>query len=172
MLLPSLLALLYYLSRTHTWALPMFSVGLGFPRWCQTFWATSGIASYLPWAGAAGPYVSIALWLWLGVLDGIQGVGIGIMLLQTLSRVHVAATLFALQIVGTTTILIAHACAPHRESFALVLLLTTTSGLSPFSVFPNIAIWATQGGIANSGGEVPYFWIALVCQAVATTGYL
>jgi alpha-1,3-glucan synthase len=114
-LLPTLLAILYYLSRTHTWALPMFSAGLGSPRWCQTFWATSGIGSYLPWAGAAGPYVSIALWLWLGVLDGIQGVGIGIMLLQTLSRVHVAAALFALQVVGSTTILIAHACAPHSE---------------------------------------------------------
>jgi hypothetical protein len=37
-----------------------------FPRWCQTFWATSGIGSYLLWAGAAGPYLSIALWLWVG----------------------------------------------------------------------------------------------------------
>jgi hypothetical protein len=51
-------------------------------------------------------------------------------------------------------------------------MLTATVGLAPFSVFPNVAMWATQGGIANNASEVPYFWLALICQAVAITGYL
>ena len=37
---------------------------------------------YVPWAGHAGPYAAIALWLWLGVLDAVQGVGLGMILLQ------------------------------------------------------------------------------------------
>jgi hypothetical protein len=42
----------------------------------------------MDWAGAAGPYLGTMLWLWLGVLDNIQGVGLGMLLLQTLSRLH------------------------------------------------------------------------------------
>lgn len=30
-----MLWILYRLSLTHTWVLPIFSVGLGAPRWCQ-----------------------------------------------------------------------------------------------------------------------------------------
>jgi alpha-1,3-glucan synthase len=45
-------------------------------------WATSSLALYIPWAGKAGPYLGISLWLWLGVLDAIQGVGLGMILLQ------------------------------------------------------------------------------------------
>jgi hypothetical protein len=39
----------------------------------QMLWGTSSLALYVPWAGRAGPYLSISLWLWLGVLDAIQG---------------------------------------------------------------------------------------------------
>ena len=98
-------------------------VGLGAPRWAQMLWGTSGIGLHLPWAGSAGPYLSICLWLWLGVLDSIQGIGLGMMLLQvrsiflqrfeiapelsgtssqTLSRVYVGAALAAAQVVSSS----------------------------------------------------------------------
>lgn len=37
------------------------------------------------------------------------------MLLQTLSRIYVAAALLALQLIGAATVLIAHATAPHSK---------------------------------------------------------
>lgn len=77
-----MLGVLTWLSMTHTWLLPVFAVGLGAPRWCQMLWGTSSLALYIPWAGHAGPYLGISLWLWLGVLDAIQGVGLGMILLQ------------------------------------------------------------------------------------------
>ncbi|KAK5013612.1 hypothetical protein LTR39_003561, partial [Cryomyces antarcticus] len=71
-------ALLFWfsqLSTTHSWILPLFAIGLGAPRWCQMLWSTSNIGAYLPWAG--GPIASAllgrGLWLWLGVLDSLQG---------------------------------------------------------------------------------------------------
>ena len=52
-------------------------MGLGAPRWAQMLWGVSGIGLYVPWAG--GPVASAiagrGLWLWLGVLDAVQGVG-------------------------------------------------------------------------------------------------
>ena len=80
-----MLAALTYFSKTHTWLLPIFAVGLGAPRWCQMLWGTSSLALYIPWAGNAGPYLGLCLWLWLGVLDAIQGVGLGMILLQVRS---------------------------------------------------------------------------------------
>lgn len=78
----AMLAVLTHFSKTHTWLLPVFAVGLGAPRWCQMLWGTSSLALYIPWAGSGGPYLGISLWLWLGVLDAIQGVGLGLILLQ------------------------------------------------------------------------------------------
>lgn len=82
-------------STIHSWILPMFAVGLGAPRWCQILWSCSNIGMYLPWAG--GPVASAILgrmlWLWLGVLDSLQGIGFGMILLQTLTRYHVTFTL-------------------------------------------------------------------------------
>lgn len=75
-------------AKIHSWLLPVFAIGLGAPRWCQMFWAMSGVGYNLPWAGNFGPYLSELTWLWLGVLDAIQGVGLGMALLQTLSRFH------------------------------------------------------------------------------------
>lgn len=49
-------------------------------------WGTSSLALYIPWAGKAGPYLGVSLWLWLGVLDAIQGVGLGMILLQVISH--------------------------------------------------------------------------------------
>jgi alpha-1,3-glucan synthase len=76
-----LLLVLSHYSKTHTWLLPVFAVGLGAPCWCQMLWGTSSLATYIPWGGNAGPYLSVSLWLWLGVLDAIQGVGLGMILL-------------------------------------------------------------------------------------------
>lgn len=77
-----MMGVLTWFSKTHTWLLPVFAVGLGAPRWCQMLWGTSSLALYIPWAGHAGPYLGISLWLWLGVLDAVQGVGLGMILLQ------------------------------------------------------------------------------------------
>ncbi len=68
-----------------------------------------------------------ALWLWLGVLDAIQGVGLGMILLQTLSRLHVCATLALAQVIGSAVVMIARATAPDK--------------VGPGNVFPNFALW-------------------------------
>ncbi|GJJ12099.1 hypothetical protein Clacol_006340 [Clathrus columnatus] len=93
----------------------------------QMLWGTSSLALYIPWAGKAGPYLGTSLWLWLGVLDAIQGVGLGMILLQTLSRLHVCATLAFAQVIGAICVMIARATAPNR--------------LGPTSVFPNAGTW-------------------------------
>lgn len=51
-------------------------------------WGTSALGLYVPWAGNAGPYAAISLWLWLGVLDAVQGVGLGMILLQVFQLVE------------------------------------------------------------------------------------
>lgn len=65
------------LSESHSWILPVFAMGLGAPRWAQILWSISNMGQYLPWT--AGPVASglagRSLWLWLGVLDAVQGVG-------------------------------------------------------------------------------------------------
>lgn len=91
----------------HSWLLPVFAIGLGCPRWCQMWWGTSGMGLYLPWGGSAGPYIGVCTWLWLGVLDAIQGVGLGMVLLQTLSRLHVCVTLALAQFIGSCVVMLA-----------------------------------------------------------------
>lgn len=111
-------------------------------------WGTSSLALYIPWAGGAGPYLGTSLWLWLGVLDAIQGVGLGMILLQvwiwaasarqmltvghqTLSRLHVCATLAFSQVIGSVAVIVARATAPNR--------------IGPGSVFPDASTWDFQG---------------------------
>ena len=87
------LLVLGILSRKHSWILPLFATGLGAPRWCQMLWGTTFIGSNLPWADIGtgidrvrtGLLLGKSLWLWLGVLDALQGVGFGMMLLQVSS---------------------------------------------------------------------------------------
>ena len=89
------------------------------------------------------------LWLWLGVLDAIQGVGLGMILLQTLSRLHVCATLAGAQLLGSAIVMLARGTAPDK--------------VGPGNVFPNLAIWDISSGRNN-----PFvhweFWLCLVCQ--------
>ncbi|KAF7778692.1 CAZyme family GH13 [Agaricus bisporus var. burnettii] len=152
-----MLLVLTHFSKTHTWLLPVFAVGLGAPRWCQMLWGTSSLALYIPWAGSGGPYLGISLWLWLGVLDAIQGVGLGMILLQTLSRLHVCATLAFAQIIGSVCVMIARATAPNR--------------LGPGSVFPDASKWDFSDGLEGSPMASAPFWVALICQLIIVLGY-
>lgn len=140
-------------STTHPWLVPMFSVGLGAPRWAQMLWGTSGIGLYLPWLhnAVASALVSRALWLWLGVLDTIQGVGIGMVLLLTLTRQHVAATLIGAQVIGSVATILARATAPDK--------------IGPGDVFPDFS-----EGVMPGIGK-PWFWVALLMQLILPFGY-
>ncbi|KAG1859045.1 glycoside hydrolase family 13/glycosyltransferase family 5 protein [Suillus tomentosus] len=152
-----MLYILTSLSKTHTWLLPVFAVGLGAPRWCQTLWGTSSLALYIPWAGSGGPYLGLSLWLWLGVLDAVQGVGLGMILLQTLSRLHVCSTLALAQVIGSICVMAARATAPNR--------------IGPGSVFPNVGTWDFSHGLKDSPLASAPFWLALTCQIVIVLGY-
>ncbi|KAF8334274.1 modular protein with glycoside hydrolase family 13 and glycosyltransferase family 5 domains [Cantharellus anzutake] len=151
------MGILTYYAQSHTWLLAVFAVGLGAPRWCQILWSTSSLALYIPWAGAAGPYLGTSLWLWLGVLDAVQGVGLGMILLQTLSRLHVCATLAFSQVIGSIAVMVAHATAPNR--------------IGPSSVFPDASTWDFQSGLKGSPLASAPFWLALICQLVIVVGY-
>jgi alpha-1,3-glucan synthase len=141
------------LGKTHPWLLPVFAIGLGAPRWAQTLWGISGIGLYLPWAGSAwaSAAVSRILWLWLGLLDSVQGVGIGMILLTTLTRVHVAAALTGAQVLGAAATILAKATAPDRDG--------------PGDVFPDFS----QG--IMPGISKPWFWVCLGMQLALCLGY-
>jgi alpha-1,3-glucan synthase len=87
--------------------------------------------------------VSRSLWLWLGVLDSIQGLGFGIILLQTLTRMHMCFTLIVSQVIGSIATICARGFAPNN------------TGPGPIS--PDI----TKGADALANG---WFWVALGCQ--------
>lgn len=139
------LYLLSYLSRHHSWIIPVFACGLGAPRWAQIWWAVSGVGLFLPWAGSysAGALASRCLWLWLGVLDALQLLGFGMILLQTLTRMHICFTLILSQILGSIATICARAFAPNN--------------IGPGPISPDITMGASA--IANA-----WFWVALVAQ--------
>ena len=128
-------------------------MGLGAPRWAQMLWGTSNIGTYVPWAG--GPVISAiagrSLWLWLGVLDAVQGVGFGMILLQTLTRFHVLFTLIAAQVLGSIATIAARATAPDK--------------IGPGDVFPDFSAGAMPGL-----GKV-WFWVALVMNLAVPGGF-
>ncbi|KAK3936421.1 hypothetical protein QBC46DRAFT_357497 [Diplogelasinospora grovesii] len=142
-------------SNTHPWLLPIFATGLGLgaPRWAQELWGTSGIGLYLPWAGGpvASAVISRCLWLWLGLLDTIQIVGLGMTLLATLTRQHVMGVLVGAQVIGGTATMIARATSPNAGS--------------PAPTFPDF----TEGlmpGIASK-----WFWVCLLMQMIIPIGF-
>ena len=141
------------LSKDHSWILPVFAIGLGAPRWCQMLWGTSNIGQYVPWVGGpvASALVGRSLWLWLGVLDALQGVGFGMILLQTLTRIHIAFTLLAAQVLGSIATILARATAPDK--------------IGPGPVFPDFS-----GGVTTGLGNA-WFWIALGLQLVICAGF-
>ncbi|KAK7745826.1 Cell wall alpha-1,3-glucan synthase ags1 [Cytospora paraplurivora] len=140
-------------SKSHPWMFPIFSVGLGAPRWAQMFWGCSRIGLWLPWAGSAvaGALVSRLLWLWLGLLDGIQGAGIGMILMLTLTRVHVAAAIVAAQVLGSIATIAGRASAPDK--------------VGPGRVFPDLS-----EGAHNVIGSA-WFWVVLCLNLGLCVGY-
>ncbi|EAW12377.1 alpha-1,3-glucan synthase Ags1 [Aspergillus clavatus NRRL 1] len=148
------LFILSHLSKQHSWILPVFACGLGAPRWAQIWWGVSGIGYYLPWVGGgstAGALASRSVWLWLGVLDAIQGLGFGMILLQTLTRMHMCFTLIVCQVLGSIATICARAFAPNN------------TGPGPIS--PDI----TKGASALANA---WFWIALIFQLLICAGFL
>lgn len=152
-----ILMILSALSKSHSWLIPVFGIGLGAPRWVQTLWATSNIGAALPWAGKAGPYLGRCLWLWLGVLDAVQGVGIGMVLLQTLTRAHVATTLMAGQMVGSVALLVGRATSP--------------SAVGPADTFLDFATWSPTIDGATIFASAA-FWLCLFCQLAIGVGFI
>ncbi len=150
----SILFLFSRLSRTHTWILPIFAIGLGAPRWAQTLWSCSGVGSYLPWAGSAllSTLLGRSLWLWLGVLDALQGVGFGMILLQTLTRIHISATLIGAQVLGSAATMLAHAAGARQ-------------GNGPAAMFPDFSAGAYPGV------ERPWFLVGLLSQLGVCVGF-
>ena len=142
-----------YFSDEHTWLLPIFAIGLCAPRWAQEFWGTSGIGWYLPWAGSpmGSAIVSRCLWLWLGLLDNIQGVGLGMLLLATLTRQHVLTVLVGAQVIGSAFTMLARATSPNA--------------LSPHTTFPDFS-QGVMPGVAS-----PFFWVCLGFQLVIPIGF-
>ena len=147
-----LLAIFWRLSKTHTWILPVFAISLGAPRWCQIWWSTSGMGVWLPWivSPVSGALMGRALWLWLGVLDALQGVGFGMILLQTLTRFHVAFVLVGSQVLGSIATILGRAVSPDGDG--------------PGVVFPNVTLGLA--GLRNA-----WFWIAMVAQLVICAGF-
>ncbi|KAF2462832.1 uncharacterized protein BDR25DRAFT_298919 [Lindgomyces ingoldianus] len=142
------------LSKNHSWILPIFAIGLGAPRWAQMLWGVSGIGTWVPWmpgGQVAGALAGRSLWLWLGVLDALQGVGFGMMLLQTLTRIHIAVSLVLAQVLGTVVTMVAKATAPDRDG--------------PGDVFPDFSAGVVEGL------RKPWFWIALACQLAVPLGF-
>ncbi|KAL4939530.1 hypothetical protein BDV06DRAFT_224955 [Aspergillus oleicola] len=141
------------LSKSHSWILPVFACGLGAPRWAQIWWGVSGMGLFLPWAGSytSGALVSRSLWLWLGILDALQGLGFGMILLQTLTRMHICFTLLASQVLGSIATICARAFAPNN--------------IGPGPISPDVTDGA--GAVANA-----WFWIALFFQLLICAGFL
>lgn len=121
------------LSNWHSCILPVFAVGLGASRWGQTLWSTSSIRSWLPWPGSplSEALIGRTLWPWLGVPDAIKGVGFGMILLQTLTRLHIAFAMVGVQELGSIASVLARASA------------LPPSG--PGSLYPNLAVEGVHG---------------------------
>lgn len=141
------------LSRQHSWVLPIFAIGLGAPRWAQMLWGTSNIGLYVPIGSrVTGALLGRSLWLWLGVLDALQGVGFGMILLQTMTRFHVTFALTAAQVLGSIATIAARASAPNA--------------VGPGSVFPDFSL-GVMDGLQNA-----WFWVAFLFQLVICIGFL
>jgi len=142
-------ALLYGVSvysKSHSWLLPIIAIGLVCPRWCQMLWGVSGIGQYVPWAGSpfGSAFAGRTLWLWLGVLDALQNVGFGQILLHTLTRFHISFTLIVAQVLGSLATIAARGIGPNR--------------LGPGPVFPDFSFGILQGF------SHAWFWVGLFAQ--------
>lgn len=150
----ALLVVIRYYTKTHTWAPVIFALGVIAPRYFAEFWAVSTIGFYLPWAGSpvASAILGRSLWLWLTVLDSLQSAGIGIMLLQTLIRDHVAFCLIVAQILGAVSTILAKALDLPFSSYLI-----------------NFSAWEPADGAGPLANIA--FWACLACQVSIPAGY-
>ena len=74
------------------------------------------LAAMVRWWPIGSALGGRALWLWLGLPDSLQGVGLGMMLSQTLTRIHFAGVIMMAQLVGALVTMLAKATAPTRNS--------------------------------------------------------
>ena len=148
-----MLTWLAFISKRHPWWLPLFALGLGAPRWAQMLWGTSSFGLYLPWAGTpvASAVLSRCLWLWLGLLDAVQTAGIGMMIMTTLTRLHVSVAMIAAQVIGSAATIVARATAPNK--------------VGPGDVFPDFSMGLD---VALSKG---WFWVGLAAQLLICAGF-
>ena len=145
---------LRWLTVTHTWVPVIFAIGTIAPRYFAEFWAVSTIGQYVPWASPSGSaFLGRGLWLWLTVLDSCQGVGYGIMLLQTLIRDHVAFTLICAQIIGAFTTIIAKGAGIPFDRYLI-----------------NLSAWSPDQGLGPWSSA--WFWVCLASQLVIPIGFL
>ena len=107
------------------------------------------MGSYIPWAGpVGGALLGRSVWLWLGVLGALQDVGFGMILLTTLTRVHLTFVLPVAQMIGALVTIIARLSAPNK--------------VGPSTVFPNFAVVSVA---------TPWLWVGLGCQLIICFGY-
>jgi len=95
--------------------------------------------------------VSRCLWLFLGLLDNIQGVGLGMAPLATLIRHHVLTVLAGAQVVGS--------------SFTMLARATSPNALSPNATFPDFS----QG--IMPGAASPSVWVCLGFWLIIPVGF-
>jgi alpha-1,3-glucan synthase len=181
-----MLLVLKRLSKTHTWLLPVFAVGLGAPRWCQVRLLKLPHDALLSSPDSVGYVLACPLHSLGGRCRTVSGrltvalVGCagcysgrwfrndsptGMMhyqrmrciyhhRFQTLSRLHVVATLAFSQVIGAICVMVARATAPNR--------------IGPESVFPDAAKWDFNEGLA---GPFFFFFFATlylrVCPDIA-----
>lgn len=143
---------LHNMSKKHSWILPIFAVSLGAPRFLQMLWGVGGNGTYVPWGGpVCGALLARSLWLWLGVLDAVQGVGFGMILLQTLTRYYIVFALTAAQVIGSVATILARATAPDN--------------VGPGLVFPNFTLFPEHAA------SQAWFWVVMILQLVICVGF-
>lgn len=120
------------------------------------------MGSWIPWAATplGGALVGRALWLWLGVLDAIQLVGFGMILLQTLTRLYVAFAVVCTQILGTIATIAARASSPPFNGPA-----GGSGSGGGGAIFPNFAVDGIQGL------RSAWFWTGLLLQLCVCAGF-
>lgn len=148
-------------SRSHgQWVLPIFSFASSLPiqpRWAQLFWSVSRTGLSLPWVQLPyflsgrillhySPFLSAvlsrSLWLYLGILDLLVGLGSGLALMQALPREHVLFVSNLGQVLGAIGMMAARATIlqPGTEPEA------ATQGLKVLpQMFPDISKELTHG---------------------------
>lgn len=99
----------------------------------------------------SGALVGRTRWLWLGVLDAIQGVGFGVILMQTLTKLHIAFAMAGAQVLGSIASVLARASALQPSG--------------PGSLFLNLAVEGVHGL------RSAWFWVGLSLQLSICVGF-